>query len=116
MIAGVGRCRGNGNPNPPDGCRRRDWVEFWPRGCAGPRKPFGKGAHRYAAHVKGLELTAYHPAAILGSALGYAVSSRGGDYNNVYSSLEHRWPARKGADAFGSPESVDTKRPSGKGG
>jgi aldehyde:ferredoxin oxidoreductase len=62
----------------------------------------GKGAHRYAAHVKGLELTAYHPAAMLGSALGYAVSSRGGDYNNVYASLEHRWPAEKGADAFGS--------------
>jgi aldehyde:ferredoxin oxidoreductase len=76
---------------------------------------FGKGAHRYAAHVKGLELTAYHPAGILGSALGYAISSRGGDYNNVYSSLEHRWTARKGADAFGSADAVDNKRPSGKG-
>uniref|UniRef100_UPI003566D0C4 aldehyde ferredoxin oxidoreductase C-terminal domain-containing protein n=1 Tax=Desulfosarcina sp. TaxID=2027861 RepID=UPI003566D0C4 len=75
----------------------------------------GKDAHHYAAHVKGLELTAYHPAGILGSALGYAISSRGGDYNNVYSSLEHRWTAQKGADAFGSAESVDTKRPSGKG-
>ena len=75
----------------------------------------GKGAHHYAAHVKGLELTAYHPAGILGSALGYAISSRGGDYNNVYSSLEHRWTAQKGAEAFGSAESVDTKRPSGKG-
>jgi aldehyde:ferredoxin oxidoreductase len=75
----------------------------------------GKDAHRYAAHVKGLELTAYHPAAILGSALGYAVSSRGGDYNNVYSSLEHRWPARKGAEAFGSADAVDTRKPSGKG-
>jgi aldehyde:ferredoxin oxidoreductase len=75
----------------------------------------GKGAHRYAAHVKGLELTAYHPAAMLGSALGYAVSSRGGDYNNVYASLEHRWPAEKGTAAFGSAESVDRHRPSGKG-
>jgi aldehyde:ferredoxin oxidoreductase len=75
----------------------------------------GKGAHRYAAHVKGLELTAYHPAGILGSALGYAISSRGGDYNNVYSSLEHRWPAEKGADAFGSADSVDRRRPTGKG-
>jgi aldehyde:ferredoxin oxidoreductase len=75
----------------------------------------GKGAHRYAAHVKGLELTAYHPAAILGSALGYAISSRGGDYNNVYSSLEHRWPAEKGADAFGSADSVDRRRSIGKG-
>ena len=75
----------------------------------------GKGAHRYAAHVKGLELTAYHPAGMLGSALGYAVSSRGGDYNNVYASLEHRWPAQQGAEAFGSPESVDTQRWTGKG-
>lgn len=75
----------------------------------------GKGAQRYAAHVKGLELTAYHPSAILGSALGYAVSSRGGDYNNVYASMEHRWPPEKGAEAFGSAESVDTRRPGGKG-
>ena len=75
----------------------------------------GKGASRYAAHVKGLELTAYHPAAILGSALGYAVSSRGGDYNNVYASLEHRWPSEKGAAEFGSPDSVDRHRPTGKG-
>jgi aldehyde:ferredoxin oxidoreductase len=75
----------------------------------------GRDAEKFAAHVKGLELTAYHPAAILGSALGYAVSSRGGDYNNVYASLEHRWPAEKGAAAFGSPDSVDRQRPSGKG-
>ncbi|MBU1695986.1 MAG: aldehyde ferredoxin oxidoreductase, partial [Proteobacteria bacterium] len=49
----------------------------------------GNGASTYAAHIKGLELTAYHPAAIMGTALGYAVSSRGGDYNNVYASLEY---------------------------
>jgi aldehyde:ferredoxin oxidoreductase len=52
---------------------------------------------------------------MLGSALGYAVSSRGGDYNNVYASLEHRWPADKGTDAFGSADSVDRRRPAGKG-
>lgn len=75
----------------------------------------GNDAWKYAAHVKGLELTAYHPGEILGSALGYAVSSRGGDYNNVYASLEYRWPAQKGADTFGSSESVDRRKPSGKG-
>ena len=75
----------------------------------------GKDAWKFAAHVKGLELTAYHPAAMLGSALGYAVSSRGGDYNNVYASMEHRWPPAKGADAFGSPDSVDRHKPTGKG-
>jgi aldehyde:ferredoxin oxidoreductase len=75
----------------------------------------GRGSSQYAAHVKGLELTAYHPAGILGSALGYAVSSRGGDYNNVYASLEHRWTSQQGAAAFGSPDSVDLAKPSGKG-
>jgi aldehyde:ferredoxin oxidoreductase len=76
----------------------------------------GKGAHRYAAHVKGLELTAYHPAAILGSALGYAVSSRGGDYNNVYASLEHRWPAEKGPMRSGLPNRWTPKDRRAKGG
>jgi aldehyde:ferredoxin oxidoreductase len=85
------------------------------RGVKRAAEAIGKGAHRHAAHVKGLELTAYHPAAILGSALGYAISSRGGDYNNVYASLEYRWPEQKAAAAFGSPEAVDIRRPAGKG-
>jgi aldehyde:ferredoxin oxidoreductase len=61
----------------------------------------GKGAHRYAAHVKGLELTAYHPAAILGSALGYAVSSRGATTTTCIrrwstAGLPERGPMRSG--------------------
>ena len=75
----------------------------------------GRGADDYAAHVKGLELTAYHPAAILGSALGCAVSSRGGDYNNVYASLEHRWTGAQSAAAFGSPDAVKLQKSAGKG-
>lgn len=75
----------------------------------------GRGAEQYAPHVKGLELTAYHPSTILGSALGYAVSSRGGDYNNVYASLEHRWTPEQSASAFGTPEAVDLTRAAGKG-
>ncbi|MDJ0781804.1 MAG: aldehyde ferredoxin oxidoreductase C-terminal domain-containing protein [Desulfosarcinaceae bacterium] len=69
----------------------------------------------YAAHVKGLELTAYHPAALLGSALGYAVSSRGGDYNNVYASLEHRWTAEQARQAFGTAKALDRRSYAGKG-
>lgn len=85
------------------------------RGVKRAAETIGKGACRYAAHVKGLELTAYHPAAILGSALGYAISSRGGDYNNVYASLEYRWTEQQAEAAFGSPEAVDIRRPAGKG-
>lgn len=75
----------------------------------------GPEAQACAAHVKGLELTAYHPAALLGSALGYAISSRGGDYNNVYASLEHRWTREQAAAQFGTPDALDPQSYAGKG-
>ncbi len=75
----------------------------------------GKGAEAYAPHVKGLEVTAYHPGAIHGTALGYAVSSRGGDYSNVYPSLEHRWSRETAARELGIAEAVDFRAVRGKG-
>ena len=75
----------------------------------------GNGADNYAAHVKGLELTAYHPGAILGTALGYAVSSRGGDYNNVYACIEYGWSKDKATKEFGTPDAVDIRKAGGKG-
>jgi hypothetical protein len=113
--AGVGRCRGNGDPNQPDGCRRGTGSNSGPGGAPGrgnhwqrspplcrPRQRAGTDRLSSGGHI--------------GQCAGLRRSSRGGDYNNVYSSLEHRWPARKGADAFGSPESVDTKDRRAKGG
>ena len=70
---------------------------------------------QYAAHVKGLELSAYHPGNLMGTALGYAISSRGGDYNNVYASLEYRWPKDLASRHFGSPKAVDIRSANGKG-
>jgi len=75
----------------------------------------GNGASKYGAHVKGLELTGYHPGAIMGTALGYAVSSRGGDYNNVYASLEYSWTEREAIDEFGTREAVNIKSITAKG-
>jgi len=75
----------------------------------------GNGADDFAAHAKGLELTAYHPGAILGTALGYAVSSRGGDYNNVYACIEYGWSQDKATKEFGTPEAVNIKKAGGKG-
>ena len=75
----------------------------------------GNGTFKHAAHVKGLELTAYHPSAIMGSALGYAVSSRGGDYNNVYASLEYSWTADEAEKEFGTRDAVDIKSIAAKG-
>ena len=86
--------------------------------CLGVKKAaeiIGKDTSKYAAHVKGLELTAYHPSAIMGTALGYAVSSRGGDYNNVYASLEYSWTEAEAKKEFGTKEAVNIKSIKAKG-
>jgi len=85
------------------------------KGVRQAARVIGKGADQYAAHVKGLELSAYHPGSIMGTALGYAISSRGGDYNNVYASLEYRWSKDQASHSFGSPEAVDIHATRGKG-
>ena len=51
----------------------------------------GRDSDRYAPHVKGLEMAGYHPTNIMGTALGYAVASRGADFNDVFATLEYKW-------------------------
>lgn len=43
-------------------------------------KAIGRGAERYAMHVKGLELPAYEPRAVKGYGLSYATSNIGGSH------------------------------------
>jgi len=74
----------------------------------------GKGAERFAPHVKGLELSAYHPSHIMGTALGYAVSSRGGDFNHFFPALEYVLSPEKAARELGSPHAADLLSTRGK--
>ena len=74
----------------------------------------GKGADQFAPHVKGLELAAYHPYNIMGSALGYAVSSRGGDFSSIYASMEYNWSPEKALEEFGTEEAVQQNSIFGK--
>jgi aldehyde:ferredoxin oxidoreductase len=76
----------------------------------------GNGANRYAPHIKGLELPAYHPAHLSGMCLGYAVSSRGGDFSNIYASMEYTWSGKRAAAAFGTKEAVRLDGTYGKAG
>jgi aldehyde:ferredoxin oxidoreductase len=76
----------------------------------------GNGANRYAPHIKGLELPAYHPAHLSGTCLGYAVSSRGGDFSNIYASMEYTWSGKRAAAAFGTKEAVRLDGTYGKAG
>jgi aldehyde:ferredoxin oxidoreductase len=75
---------------------------------------FGRGSKRYAPHVKGLELSGYHPYEIMGTALGYAISNRGGDFNDVYATLEYKWSSEKAAREFETPMAVDIRAIDGK--
>ncbi|MFA4965604.1 MAG: aldehyde ferredoxin oxidoreductase family protein [Thermoleophilia bacterium] len=74
----------------------------------------GRGAERYAAHVKGLELSAYDPRAATGAALGYAVSNRGGDYTNVYARHEFDLPDDVAVRLYGDTVVSDPLSPEGK--
>ncbi len=74
----------------------------------------GRGSEYYAAHVKGLGLSGYHPDNMMGTALGYTVASRGADFNDVYSALEHKWMPDEPGEEFGTPKASDLKSIHGK--
>ncbi|MEE4276179.1 MAG: aldehyde ferredoxin oxidoreductase family protein [Thermoleophilia bacterium] len=74
----------------------------------------GRGTHRYAYHVKGLELSAFDPRAAWATALGYAVSSRGADYTSIYPHHEFDLPAAEAERLYGSAEAADPLSPKGK--
>jgi aldehyde:ferredoxin oxidoreductase len=84
------------------------------RGTRRAAEVFGRGSERYAPHVKGLELSGFHPYEIMGTALGYAISNRGGDFNDVYASLEYRWLPERAAVEFHTPMAVDIRAIDGK--
>ena len=74
----------------------------------------GRGADHYAPHVKGLELAGYHPNNIMGTALGYAVASRGADFNDVFATLEYKWLPDDGTKAPGASKIANLKSIHGK--
>ena len=84
------------------------------KGVARAARAIGRGAERYAPHVKGLELSGYHPDNIMGTALGYAVASRGADFNDIYATMEYKWMPDEEVAAIGSPKAADLKSIHGK--
>jgi aldehyde:ferredoxin oxidoreductase len=74
----------------------------------------GRGAERYAMEVKGLELTAFDPRGVYATALGYAVSSRGGDYASVYARHEFEVGLERAHALYGDERAADRLSPVGK--
>jgi aldehyde:ferredoxin oxidoreductase len=60
--------------------RREGFGELLGEGVKRAAERIGRGADRYAMHVKGLELPAYEPRSIKGYGLSYATSNIGGSH------------------------------------
>lgn len=95
--------------------RREGFGDILAEGTRRAAQIIGRGASAYAMQTKGLELTAYDPRGAWGSALGYAVSSRGGDWTSVYALPELRWTPEEGQEWFGTEKAVDRLSAEGKG-
>jgi aldehyde:ferredoxin oxidoreductase len=95
--------------------RREGFGAVLAEGTRRAARTIGRGAEPYAHHSKGLELTAYDPRGLMGSALGYAVSTRGGDFTSVYAAPEYRWGPEQGREWFGTEQAVNRLSVEGKG-
>ncbi len=78
-------------------------------------KAIGRGAEKYAYHVKGVELYGGDPRGMMGVALAYAVSLRGGDFTSVYPVPEFRYTAEQAEKEFGTRDVIDFTATGGRG-
>jgi aldehyde:ferredoxin oxidoreductase len=60
---------------------REGLGELLAEGSRAAAQTVGRGSHKFAAHVKGLELPGYEPRTLQAMALGLAVNARGADHN-----------------------------------
>lgn len=74
----------------------------------------GKKAEPFAFTAKGLEYTGYDPRGMMGVALGYAVSSRGGDFCSVYNIPESRFTPERALSEFGTTDAIERFSLNGK--
>jgi aldehyde:ferredoxin oxidoreductase len=95
--------------------QREGLGEVLGRGVKRAAQSIGRGAEKYAYHVKGVELYGGDPRGMMGIALAYAVSMRGGDFTSVYPVPEFRYTAEQAEQEFGTRDVVDFTATSGKG-
>jgi aldehyde:ferredoxin oxidoreductase len=93
---------------------RRGFGDILAEGVARASRKIGKDSHRYAHHSKGLEMTGFDPRGLKATGLGYAVSTRGGDFTSVYALPETKWAPDKCEKAFGSRSAADRFAHEGK--
>jgi aldehyde:ferredoxin oxidoreductase len=94
---------------------RRNFGNILAEGVARASQKIGRGSHQYAYHSKGLELTGFDPRGLKATGLGYAVSTRGGDFTSVYALPETKWEPDKCEKVFGHRSAADRFAHEGKG-
>jgi aldehyde:ferredoxin oxidoreductase len=95
--------------------RRKGPGEILSQGVCKAADAIGRGADRFAYHCKGLELTGFDPRGLMACALGYAISTRGGDFTSVYALPETKWSSDKCRAYFGTHQAADRFSTKGKG-
>ncbi|MCP4630220.1 MAG: aldehyde ferredoxin oxidoreductase family protein [bacterium] len=85
------------------------------RGVRRAAKIFGEKTEKYAYHVKGVEIYGADPRGLMGTALSYAVSLRGGDFTSVYPIPEYRYSPEQAKKEFGTEQVVNLTATEGKG-
>ncbi len=94
---------------------RRTWLgDLLARGMKEAAALIGRGAGKYAYHVKGLSLSILDPRGFKATGLGYAVSSRGGDFSYVYAKPEYAYTPEQALKAYGSEKAADRLSEEGK--
>lgn len=94
---------------------RRGLGDVLADGVVKAAERIGKGSEKLAMHVKGLEIFQADPRGLKAYALGFAVSTRGGDHLRSEPSFEFTEDAAEGMRRFGVPESAFRLEYKGKG-
>jgi len=84
------------------------------KGLKEAAEKIGGGAEDYAYQVKGLAMTAMDPRGFKGSALGYAIGSRGGDFTSIYARPEYSFSPKQAEKIFGCADAAHRLTEKGK--
>jgi aldehyde:ferredoxin oxidoreductase len=95
-------------------CRSTPLGDLLSRGIKEAAAAIGGEAEQYAFHVKGLSLSIMDPRGFKATGLGYAVSSRGGDFSYVYAKPEFSYSPEQAFKAYGSEKASDRLLEEGK--
>ncbi|HPU00951.1 MAG TPA: aldehyde ferredoxin oxidoreductase family protein [Bacillota bacterium] len=94
---------------------RSTWLgDTLARGMREAAAIIGRGAEQFAYHVKGLSISIMDPRGFKATGLGYAVSSRGGDFSYVYAKPEYAYTPEQARQAYGTEKAADRLSEEGK--